>query len=52
MASQYNLTADGIVSQLKDRLTGKLAGKFEDAGELNDITVRLPEMSSEFYYYS
>lgn len=45
MASLYNLDANGIASQLKDRLTGKEAGKFEDAGELNDITVRLPELT-------
>jgi len=44
-ASLYNMTADGIAGQLKDRLAGKEAGKFEDAGELNDITVRLPELS-------
>lgn len=45
MASLYNLNASGIASQLKDQLSGKEAGKFEDAGELNDITVRLPELS-------
>ncbi len=45
MASMYNLTADGIAAQLKDKLMGKEAGKFDDAGEMNDITVRLPEIS-------
>jgi HAE1 family hydrophobic/amphiphilic exporter-1 len=49
MASFYNLTAEGIAGQLKDKMTGKPAGKFDNAGELNDITVRLPELSlSEF----
>lgn len=49
MASLYNMNANGIAAQLKDRLSGKEAGKFEDAGELNDITVRLPELTlSEF----
>ncbi len=44
-ASMYNLTADAIAAQLKDKLMGKAAGKFDDAGEMNDITVRLPEIS-------
>ncbi len=49
MASYYNLTAEGIATQLKDILMGKNAGKFENGGELSDITVRLPELSlSEF----
>ena len=49
MASLYSLTAEGITTQLKDMLMGRNAGKFENAGELNDITVRLPELSlSEF----
>jgi HAE1 family hydrophobic/amphiphilic exporter-1 len=49
MASNYNLTADGIATQLKDKLMGKNAGKFDNSGEMNDITVRLPELSlSEF----
>jgi len=50
MASMHNLTADGIASQLKDRLMGKNAGKFDNSGEMNNITVRLPDLSvSEFY---
>ncbi len=49
MASYYNLTAEGITTQLKDMLMGRNAGKFENGGELSDITVRLPELSlSEF----
>lgn len=44
-ASIYNLTADNIASQLKDQLMGKNAGKYDNGGELNDITVRLPELS-------
>ncbi len=49
MASYYNLTSEGITTQLKDLLMGRNAGKFENAGELSDITVRLPELSlSEF----
>jgi HAE1 family hydrophobic/amphiphilic exporter-1 len=45
MASMHGLTADGIASQLKDKLTGKTAGKFDNAGEMNDIMVRLPDYS-------
>ena len=49
MASNFNLTTDGIVAQIKDKLIGKNAGKFDNSGEMNDITVRLPEISlSEF----
>ncbi len=49
MASYYSLTAEGITTQLKDMLMGRNAGKFENGGELSDITVRLPGLSlSEF----
>lgn len=44
-ASMYNLTPDNIAGQLKDLLMGKSAGKFDNGGELNDITVRLPELT-------
>jgi HAE1 family hydrophobic/amphiphilic exporter-1 len=45
----HGLTVDNVVSQLKDMLMGKNAGKYEKGGEMNDITVKLPEMSlSEF----
>jgi hydrophobic/amphiphilic exporter-1 (mainly G- bacteria), HAE1 family len=45
MASYYNLTSDGITNQVKDILMGKQAGKFDNNGELNDITVRLPKLT-------
>ncbi len=45
MASLYGLTAEGIAAQLKDKLMGKQAGKYDHAGEMSDITVRLPELS-------
>jgi hydrophobic/amphiphilic exporter-1 (mainly G- bacteria), HAE1 family len=49
MASMYNLTTEGITTQLQDLLMGRNAGKFDNSGEMNDITVRLPELSlSEF----
>jgi HAE1 family hydrophobic/amphiphilic exporter-1 len=49
MASIYNLTAENITTQIKDQLMGRNAGRFDNAGEMNDITIRLPELSlSEF----
>jgi HAE1 family hydrophobic/amphiphilic exporter-1 len=45
MASLHGLSADGIATQLKDKLMGKPAGKYEHAGDMSDITVRLPELS-------
>jgi HAE1 family hydrophobic/amphiphilic exporter-1 len=48
-ASVYNLTTSSITSQLKDQLMGRNAGKFDNSGEMNDITIKMPEMSlSEF----
>ena len=49
-ASLYNLSAENIIGQLQDLLMGKSAGKFEKNGEMNDITVKLPDIGlSEFY---
>jgi hydrophobic/amphiphilic exporter-1 (mainly G- bacteria), HAE1 family len=45
MASLYSLTAEGITQQLKDLLMGKNAGRFDNSGEMNDITVKLPDLS-------
>ncbi len=48
-AGIYNMSVDDITTQLKDLLMGKDAGKYEKDGEMNDITVKLPDMSlSEF----
>lgn len=44
-ASMHNLNVENICTQLKDRLMGKSAGKYEKAGEMNDITLRMPKMS-------
>ncbi|MFC2152745.1 efflux RND transporter permease subunit [Bacteroidota bacterium] len=44
-AGIYNMSTDNIISQLKDILMGKNAGKYEKDGEMNDITVKLPDMS-------
>ncbi len=48
-AGVYNMSVDDITNQLKDLLMGKDAGKYEKDGEMNDITIKLPDMSlSEF----
>ncbi len=48
-AGIYNMSIDEIITQLKDLLMGKDAGKYEKDGEMNDITVKMPDMSlSEF----
>ena len=44
-AGIHNLTIDGITSQIRDLLIGKNAGKYETGGEMNDITIKLPEIS-------
>lgn len=49
-AGIYGMSIDNISSQLKDLLMGKNAGKYDKNGEMNDITVKLPDISlSEFY---
>lgn len=48
-AGIHGMSIDNVVSQLKDMLMGKSSGKFEKGGEMNDITIKLPDMSlSEF----
>lgn len=42
-AGLFNLSTEGITSQLQDVLMGKNAGKFEQNGEMNDITIQMPE---------
>ncbi len=44
-AGLYGLSAQNISNQLSDRLLGKDAGKYENSGAMNDITVTFPEMS-------
>jgi len=44
-AAMHNLTVDNISGQLKDLLMGKQAGKYEQSGEMNDITLRMPELT-------
>ncbi len=42
-AGMYNLNISTIISQLKDQLEGKNAGQLEKGGEMQDITIKLPE---------
>jgi len=44
-AGLFNLTANGIASQLNEILMGKNAGKYEKSGEMSDITVKLPDIT-------
>lgn len=43
-ASLYNLDVAGITNQVKNRLMGREAGKFDSEGEQKDITIKVPEM--------
>jgi len=40
-----NLSADDISSQLTDMLLGKNAGKYENRGEMSDITINMPNIT-------
>lgn len=44
-AGLHGISVEQVTSQLKDRLMGREAGKYEKEGEMNDITIKLPEMS-------
>jgi HAE1 family hydrophobic/amphiphilic exporter-1 len=42
-AGIFNLSVSNVVSQIQDQLTGKVAGAIEKGGEMQDITLRLPD---------
>ncbi len=42
-AGMYQMDINSIVDQISNRLEGEDAGKMENQGELQDITIRLPE---------
>jgi len=44
-AGLYNVGINDVSSQLQDVLLGRNSGQWEHAGELKDITLRLPEIS-------
>ncbi len=44
-AGLFNLSVSNVVSQIQDQLEGKSAGKIEKGGEMQDITLKLPDVS-------
>jgi HAE1 family hydrophobic/amphiphilic exporter-1 len=44
-AGIFNVSADQISSQLQDVLMGKESGQWDYEGELNDITIRTPDVT-------
>jgi len=42
-AGMHDLSVSSIVSQIEDQLSGKTAGQVERLGEMQDITLKLPE---------
>lgn len=42
-AGIFNLSVSNVISQVQDQLTGKKSGTFEKGGEMQDITLRLPD---------
>jgi len=45
-AGIYNIDFTSVGSQLQEQLQGKLAGDWENEGEMRDITVKVPDISS------
>jgi len=44
-AGLHNLSVEQISSQLTDILEGKNAGKYENSGEMSDITITMPDVN-------
>ncbi len=44
-AGLNNLSVDEISSQLTDILEGKKAGKYDNKGEMSDITIKMPDVT-------
>ena len=42
-AGIFNLSVSNVVNQIQNQLTGKAAGAIEKGGEMQDITLRLPD---------
>ena len=42
-AGIFNMSVANVVSQIQDQLAGKVAGTVENGGEMQDITIRLPD---------
>jgi HAE1 family hydrophobic/amphiphilic exporter-1 len=44
-AGIFNLSIDDVITQIKDQLEGKNAGTIERGGEMQDIKIKVPEVS-------
>ncbi|TRX60225.1 efflux RND transporter permease subunit [Fulvivirga sp. M361] len=44
-AGLFNLSIENVITQIKDQLEGKSAGSIERGGEMQDIRIRIPEIS-------
>jgi HAE1 family hydrophobic/amphiphilic exporter-1 len=44
-AGIFNLSIDDVIGQIKDQLEGKNAGTIERGGEMQDIKIKVPEIS-------
>jgi len=44
-AGLFNLSIDDVIVQIKDQLEGKNAGTIERGGEMQDIKIKVPEVS-------
>jgi hydrophobic/amphiphilic exporter-1 (mainly G- bacteria), HAE1 family len=44
-AGLFNLSIDDVILQIKDQLEGKHAGTIERGGEMQDIKIKVPEVS-------
>lgn len=42
-AGMYNVDINSVISQIQDQLEGKNAGQLEKGGEMQDITIKVPE---------
>ena len=42
-AGMYNLDINTVISQIQEQLEGKNAGQLERSGEMQDITIKVPE---------
>ncbi len=42
-AGMYNVNINTVISQIQDQLEGKNAGQLERGGEMQDITIKIPE---------
>ncbi len=43
-AGMYNLDINTVITQIQDQLEGKNAGQLEKGGEMQDITIKVPEI--------